>query len=309
MAIENPDAEANAEDPVAVDSKAEEIPAERLDPEAVTAEPVIIEAEVVGSGKASSSKVAELGRKAARSTAREARVVLNDLKAMRFKDEVLPIDESNVAGLAKEFVFWAVTLLGIVPLLIVSITDPDSQFTLFALFFALVWGVIFKMFVLRDDSPWRFPIGALFFTGIVGIYVLLFIYRYLLPDFYLNMSDSESGLVSLLGFVFQVGVWEELTKAVPAPLVGIVAVTALGLKDQIAIIGFDALPEALASVRDGGLAGTVEQFPGGQSRKAMQVIVNYLQEGTAPEEPVILLTPIVIHTDNINEAERLGELN
>jgi ABC-type sugar transport system substrate-binding protein len=87
------------------------------------------------------------------------------------------------------------------------------------------------------------------------------------------------------------------------------AVSALGLRDQITIIGFDALPEALASVRDGGLAGTVEQFPGGQSRKAMQVMVNFLEEGSAPEESLILLTPIVISADNIDQAERLGELN
>jgi ABC-type sugar transport system substrate-binding protein len=87
------------------------------------------------------------------------------------------------------------------------------------------------------------------------------------------------------------------------------AVTALGLQDEIAIIGFDALPEALASVRDGGLVGTVEQFPGGQSRKAMQVMVEHLRDGKAPEAPVILLTPIVISKDNINDAERLGELN
>ncbi len=87
------------------------------------------------------------------------------------------------------------------------------------------------------------------------------------------------------------------------------AVSALGLRDQILIIGFDALPEALASVRDGGLAGTVEQFPGGQSRKAMQVMVTYLEENAAPEEDLILLTPIVISVDNIDQAERLGELN
>ncbi len=86
------------------------------------------------------------------------------------------------------------------------------------------------------------------------------------------------------------------------------AVSALGLRDQITIIGFDALPEALASVRDGGLAGTVEQFPGGQSRKAMQVMVNYLQEGAAPEDSLILLTPIVIDASNIDMAERLGEI-
>ena len=218
MAIENPD----AEKPDAEGLDAEEVEAEDVPVEEVTAEEVEAEAapvpETPKPGKASKAKVAEVGRKALRGSAREARVVLNDLKAMRFKDEVLPIDQSNVGGLAKEFVFWAVTLLGIVPLLIVSISDADSQFTLFALFFALVWGVIFKMFVLRDDSPWRFPIGALFFTGIVGIFALLTLYRYVLPDFYLNMSDSESGMVSLLGFVFQVGVWEELTKAVPVLL-------------------------------------------------------------------------------------------
>ncbi len=215
MAIEHSDAEPDglgAEDLDAEDVTAEDITEEDPEVERLVAE---IAPEPA---KASKGRVAELGRKAARSSAREARVVLNDLKAMRFKDEVLPIDESNIGGLVKEFVFWAVTLLGIVPLLIVSISGADAQFTLFALFFALVWGVIFKMFVLRDDSPWRFPIGALFFTGIVGIYVLLFIYRYLLPDFYLGMSDNESGLVSWLGFVFQVGVWEELTKAVPVLL-------------------------------------------------------------------------------------------
>ncbi len=192
-------------------------PKEPQDEEALIAKEVLDEPSPHAEPKAK-SKVVQIGQALWRSTAQNTRLILADLKAMRFKDEVLPINESNLSGLAKEFVFWAVTLLGIVPLLIVTISDADSQFTLFALFFALVWGVIFKMFVLKDDSPWRFPIGALFFTGIVGIFLLLFIYRYLLPDIYLNMSSSESGFVSLLGYVFQVGIWEELTKALPVLL-------------------------------------------------------------------------------------------
>lgn len=76
---------------------------------------------------------------------------------------------------------------------------------------------------------------------------------------------------------------------------------------DIPIIGFDALPEALASVRDGGLAATIEQFPGGQSRTALHALVDYLRDGTAPES-LILLEPIAITADNIDEAERLGEL-
>lgn len=76
---------------------------------------------------------------------------------------------------------------------------------------------------------------------------------------------------------------------------------------DIPIIGFDALPEALASVRDGGLAATIEQFPGGQSKGAMEVLVDYLRNGTQPE-PLILLTPIAITKDNIEQGERLGEV-
>lgn len=76
---------------------------------------------------------------------------------------------------------------------------------------------------------------------------------------------------------------------------------------DIAVIGFDALPEALASVRDGGLTATVEQFPGGQSAQALQMMVSHLRNGTTPE-PLFLLQPITITADNIDEAERLGEL-
>lgn len=86
------------------------------------------------------------------------------------------------------------------------------------------------------------------------------------------------------------------------------AVKARGLAGKVKIIGFDALPEALAAVRDGSLAGTVEQFPGGQSRKAMQIMVEHLKGKKAPESDLVLLTPIVITKGNLEKAERLSEL-
>ena len=76
---------------------------------------------------------------------------------------------------------------------------------------------------------------------------------------------------------------------------------------DIAIIGFDALPEALGSVRDGGLTATIEQFPGGQSSTAVKTLVDHLRAGATPEQ-VILLEPIAITADNIDAAERLGEI-
>ena len=85
------------------------------------------------------------------------------------------------------------------------------------------------------------------------------------------------------------------------------AVKARGVSG-IAIIGFDALPEALAQVRDGGLTATIEQFPGQQSALGVQTLVAFLKDGTKPAEQVLLLTPVAITKDNLNTAERLGEV-
>lgn len=76
----------------------------------------------------------------------------------------------------------------------------------------------------------------------------------------------------------------------------------------VVTLGFDALPEALVQVRDGTLTATVEQFPGGQSRGAVDALVKYLRDGVKPE-PLVLLTPVVITKDNLDQAERLGETN
>jgi len=76
---------------------------------------------------------------------------------------------------------------------------------------------------------------------------------------------------------------------------------------DIAILGFDALPEALGSVRDGGLTATVEQFPGGQTEQALAVLLAFLKDGAQPEAK-ILLDPIAITTDNLDLSERIGEV-
>ena len=85
------------------------------------------------------------------------------------------------------------------------------------------------------------------------------------------------------------------------------AVKGRNMQGKVKIIGFDALPEALASVRDGGLSGTVEQFPGEQSSTAVDILVNYLKSQKKPDSDLVLLTPIMITKANLAKAERLGE--
>ncbi len=85
------------------------------------------------------------------------------------------------------------------------------------------------------------------------------------------------------------------------------ALKARGIKG-VAILGFDALPEALGKVRDGELTATVEQFPAKQSSTAVDIMAEYLKSGKKPDQQITLLTPVAITKDNLNLAERLNEV-
>jgi inositol transport system substrate-binding protein len=86
------------------------------------------------------------------------------------------------------------------------------------------------------------------------------------------------------------------------------AVKARNLSGKVALLGFDALPETLARIKDGSVTATVEQFPGLQSTKALDKLVAFLREGKKPEPKTELLTPITITKENLDKAERLDEM-
>ena len=79
------------------------------------------------------------------------------------------------------------------------------------------------------------------------------------------------------------------------------------LREAARVIGFDALPEALQAVQDGTLAATVEQFPGGQTSGAMDILITFLRDGTEPAEHDNYIEPALITADNLGEAERAEE--
>jgi inositol transport system substrate-binding protein len=86
------------------------------------------------------------------------------------------------------------------------------------------------------------------------------------------------------------------------------ALKARNLVGKVKLIGFDALPEALGQIKAGNQTATIEQMPGGQVTGALDTLVAYLRDGKKPAEPVKLLTPIAITSDNLNQAERLNEV-
>jgi inositol transport system substrate-binding protein len=74
----------------------------------------------------------------------------------------------------------------------------------------------------------------------------------------------------------------------------------------VKVLGFNATPEALARVRDGQLAATVEQSPVRQARAALQQLVAKIR--THAPISGASITPILITQANVAEAERFSEV-
>jgi inositol transport system substrate-binding protein len=74
----------------------------------------------------------------------------------------------------------------------------------------------------------------------------------------------------------------------------------------VKVLGFNATPEALARVRDGEMAATVEQSPVRQARAALQQLVSRIR--VHAEIPGASITPVLITQANIGQAERFGEV-
>jgi inositol transport system substrate-binding protein len=75
----------------------------------------------------------------------------------------------------------------------------------------------------------------------------------------------------------------------------------------VKVLGFNATPEALARVRDGELAATVEQSPVRQARAALGQLVANIRSHTAISGASI--APVLITKANLSEAERFSEVH
>ena len=76
-------------------------------------------------------------------------------------------------------------------------------------------------------------------------------------------------------------------------------------QNKVLVLGCDTTPEALAKIRDGVLAGSVE-FPLKQVTMAIDAIVAHIRENKPVEGK--LLDPVLIEKSNLTTAERYAEL-
>ncbi|MEE5062705.1 sugar ABC transporter substrate-binding protein [Pseudomonas alliivorans] len=84
------------------------------------------------------------------------------------------------------------------------------------------------------------------------------------------------------------------------------AVRAMGLKGKIKVIGFDAYPEVLRAIRDGDIAGIVEQSPSKQIRTALRMAVKKVRgEG---ELETVIVQPFMVTQENLSQAEQYSAI-
>lgn len=77
-------------------------------------------------------------------------------------------------------------------------------------------------------------------------------------------------------------------------------------RKKIAVIGFDAIPEALASIKQGALTATVDQANDKQMSNAIEMLVDNIRNGAKMQD--VSTTPFVVTRANLDKASRIGEL-
>ena len=84
------------------------------------------------------------------------------------------------------------------------------------------------------------------------------------------------------------------------------AVRGMGLGDKIKIIGYDAYPEVLKSIKAGEITGIVEQSPSKQIRTALRLAVDNIRNGTKIES--VTITPFMVTRENLDQAEQFSAI-
>src|ERR1019366_7009039 len=126
--------------------------------------------------------------------------------------EVWPLDAAAARQLSGEPTFWAIALLAALPLLFLTLSEPNQQLTAFAIFFAVIWGLIFRYSVIPGSHiGWGWLLIAFFASGIVGMPVAWWLEGATIPQW----IYSSHPFALLFSDVFQTGIYEELCKALP----------------------------------------------------------------------------------------------
>jgi len=148
-------------------------------------------------------------------TRRHAVSFLRDLRSIDVRSEVVPLDQATAQTMVKDAVFWSALILGVVPLAIGTLRQAEHQLVVFAAFFAVLWGVAFKQIIARQGGNWRLMAASMSAGGLVGPFLTAWVYGHVLASLPGQRGSLKLADPGLFGFIFEVGLVEELVKALP----------------------------------------------------------------------------------------------
>jgi len=138
------------------------------------------------------------------------------------RELIIPNDVFSRKQLLKDKRLLLLALLGLTPAFLIRFTlHPYFTFYTISLYFSVIWGLFFFYFFKTPQIKTRTTIG-IFFLLQVFVFLLWDVFdlpKWPIVNIPYSLLENESWLLRLIGFIFGVGLFEELVKALPLIIV------------------------------------------------------------------------------------------
>jgi RsiW-degrading membrane proteinase PrsW (M82 family) len=140
--------------------------------------------------------------------------VLDDLRVLR-THLMLPIREFSRLDWTKDRKLVGILALGLFPIAAQTIfhEDPKSLYWCFGFYFSVLWALFFYQFFQPVGASRTYAVGAFLGTGLLSMGLLVAALGMGLEWLRDPLLNSTNTLLSMAGYIFTVGVPEELCKA------------------------------------------------------------------------------------------------
>lgn len=184
---------------------------------------------------------------------------------------VPPAGDELSRYISKNSNYWWLVSAGSLPLLFVTVQNVSYQIYLFALYFALIWGFLFKNLVVNVKRFWGPALASMFFTGLIGLFLhkIWFSQFGAIHDGLRAQLLTGNNLGSLFAFLY-FAILEELVKAIPVliavrfflPRLSIRQILVIGVFSGLGFAAFENVGYTWGFVHDTTLAGDEYGFEG-----------------------------------------------
>ena len=143
--------------------------------------------------------------------------LVDDLRSFNL-EWVVPYKVALSPQVTRNPAVWVMLFFGFFPLSILTLNlvrDPGELIFALTGYYCMAWAGWFYYFVARRSADFSTGLGSMAFTAFVGVSLLITVQELPLIKGLYNLTQANDIVVATAGFVLGVGVFEEITKALP----------------------------------------------------------------------------------------------